>query len=268
MILPELKDCQHDPILNILRMNDQNGYLNPNKSSNKSFLNRKRFDTAYNLLQKHLPQNTAGASIADFACGSGNFGLRFAEQGYQVDFFDNEEKHFDYLKLKTRALEKINFAKEDISKFVGNKKYTATFYGEVIEHMAEPLETLKVWRENLVTGGLICLTTPNGDYVDCKEPKWFEVKDQKERNASLANTMGNHVCEFGFNELRDLVKQAGFGILEHKLINSQQVSKRSFLRRVLSYNLMSQLDDKWSNQSNKNGQYFGRTQVIVAQRFH
>ncbi len=268
MILPAVQDCVHDPVLNMLRTNDFNGYLNPDKGSNKSFLNRKRFDTAYALLKKHLTNSSQASSIADFACGSGNFGLRFAEDGYQVDFFDNEARHFDYIKLKTKAWDKISFAQEDISTYIGAKKYTAAFYGEVIEHMANPLQALKVWRENLVTGGLLCLTTPNGDYVDCREPKWAQVKDQKERNESLANTMGNHVCEFGFQELRDLVKQAGFGVLEHKLINSQHISKRSLLRRILPAKVLNQLDDKWSAKNNSCGQYFGRTQVLVAQRFH
>ncbi len=163
---------------------------------------------------------------------------------------------------------KVDFKKGDCSNFVSETKYDALFFGEALEHMSDPLKTLKNLRENLKTGGLICLSTPNGDFVNCYEPTWSEVRNQPERNASLANTIGNHVCEFTQKELAELVKLAGFSILDHKLICSDQISRKSLLRRVLPENWVFKLDDKYSHSKNANGKTWGRTQVIVAQRVH
>ena len=74
--------------------------------------------------------------------------------------------------------------------------------------------------------------------------------------------------EFLFNELAQLVLEAGFGLLEHKLVNSQQISKKSLLRRVLPEKLLWKLDDIWSKKSNSKGDTYGRIQIVVAQRFH
>ena len=96
----------------------------------------------------------------------------------------------------------------------------------------------------------------------------FEVIDKKERNAKLANTIGNHVCEFTKKELRDLVKESGFGVLRQKLCCSKQMSKKPFLRRILPTSLLEKLDYSWSKKKNKDGKDFGQIQILVAERFH
>jgi 2-polyprenyl-3-methyl-5-hydroxy-6-metoxy-1,4-benzoquinol methylase len=266
MKLPSHEECSNDQLLTIFREGDSKEYFSNKKSSNQFLLNARRVEISIDLISKYLTKSE-DSTIADFACGPGNVGLLFAEKGYKVDFVDNESKFFDYIKLKhTHGV--INFVKGDLNSHVANKKYSAIYLGEAIEHMADPLLTLKNLRENLVTGGLLCLTTPNGDFVNCYEPSWSEVKNNKERNKNLANTIGNHVCEFTTKELSDLLKEAGFGVLEHHLINSWQISERSLLRRVLSKNMLFKLDSYWSKQKNKEKKDSGRTQVILAQRFH
>ena len=43
---------------------------------------------------KHLPKKEK-LEIADFACGTANVGLLFAEKGNSVDLIDNEKKFFE-----------------------------------------------------------------------------------------------------------------------------------------------------------------------------
>ena len=267
MRLPSKETCSKDPVLNMLRNNDSRGFMCSNRGKNKAFLNRRRVNTALSLLKKHLSDNK-NVKIADFACGNANFSLQLFEDGYRVDLIDNEKAHFDYIKLKVDVDDRLNFYHSDLNEFTSSDKYDAIFLGEAIEHMENPETTLTKLRSHLKTGGLLCLTTPNGDFVDCKEPSWDEVKDQKERNQSLANNIGNHVCEFPQEELAKLVKKAGFGLLEHKLVNSQNISKKSLLRRVLPESMLWSLDDIWSKKKDAKGRTFGRIQIIVAQRFH
>lgn len=267
MHLPEKTQLPSETIFHDFWRSDQDGYLSP-KKSNKSFLNKRRVHKAIELFLKHIPAPSKDVQIADFACGTGNFGLELLERGYQVDFLDNEENFFKYMEVKNTTSSKLNCIKCDLSSFTPEKKYHGVYLGEAIEHMAHPEEVLKKLRESLLPGGVLCLTTPNGDYENCYEPSWSEVKDQVERNEKLANTMGNHVCEFRKKELSELVKESGFGLHEHKLVNSSQISRKSLLRRVLPYSLLYKLDEMWSKKKNAAGQDYGRIQIIVAQRFH
>jgi 2-polyprenyl-3-methyl-5-hydroxy-6-metoxy-1,4-benzoquinol methylase len=268
MKLPSLEECSKDQFLFTLRSEDERGFLaTKNRKGNQAFLMRKRFIYAFELIKKYLSQDIASIKVADFACGTGNVGLLFAEAGYSVDFVDNEEKFFEYIKLKhTDGV--VHFQKGDCSNFVSETKYDVIFFGEALEHMSQPAVTLSNLRENLKTGGLLCLTTPNGDFVNCYEPSWSEVKDQKERNEKLANSIGNHVCEFTKRELSELVKTAGFNMLEHKTFLSDQISRKSLLRRIVPERAMWKLDDYYSKQKNSAGKDWGRTQIVIAQRAH
>lgn len=268
MRLPSVEECSKDQFLFHYRADDEKGFLSTTKKSgNQAFLSRRRFYYAYELIKKYLSTKTETFRVADFACGQGNVGLLLAEDGYKVDFVDNEEKFFEYIKLKHTKGD-INFVKGDCSTYIGEQKYDAIFFGEALEHMADPAKTLTNLRANLKTGGLLCLTTPNGDFVNCYEPCWNEVKDQKERNEKLANTIGNHVCEFTQKELRELVKLSGFNVMEHRTFLSDQISRKSLLRRILPEKILWKLDMNYSKKNNSAGKNWGRTQIILAQRAH
>lgn len=267
MRLPLESELPRDTIFQDFLRSDKEGYLS-DKSSNKSILNKRRVQKALSTFLKYIPAPSEEIVLADFACGTGNFGLELLEKGYQVDFLDNEKNFFRYMSFKNETKKELNCISCDISNFTPSKKYHGVYLGEAIEHMAHPDQVLSKLKDSLVPGGVLCLTTPNGDYENCYEPSWSEVKDNTERNEKLANTIGNHVCEFSKNELKDLVKMAGFGLHEHILVNSSQLSRKSLLRRILPFSLLSKLDDSWSKKKNSQGKDYGRIQIIVAQRFH
>lgn len=267
MRLPLESELPRDTIFQDFLRSDREGYLS-NKSSNKSVLNKRRVQKALSTFLKYIPAPSDEVVLADFACGTGNFGLELLEKGYQVDFLDNEENFFRYMSFKNDTEKKLNCISCDISNFTPSKKYHGVYLGEAIEHMAHPDQVLSNLKDSLVPGGVLCLTTPNGDYENCYEPSWNEVKDSTERNEKLANTIGNHVCEFRKDELKDLVRMAGFGLHEQVLVNSTQLSRKSLLRRILPFSLTSKLDDSWSKKKNSQGKDYGRIQIIVAQRFH
>jgi 2-polyprenyl-3-methyl-5-hydroxy-6-metoxy-1,4-benzoquinol methylase len=266
--LPSVEECSNDQFLFHLRADDERGFLATSKKrGNQAFLAKRRFCYSYELIKKYLSKNTETFRVADFACGTGNVGLLLAEDGYKVDFVDNEDKFFEYIKLKHTKGD-INFVKGDCSTFIGEQKYDAIFFGEAIEHMSDPEKTITNLRANLKTGGLLCLTTPNGDFVNCYEPTWSEVKGQSERNEKLANNIGNHVCEFTQKELREMMKLCGFNVQEHRSFLSDQISRKSLLRRVLPEKLLWKMDINYSKKNNSAGKNWGRTQIILAQRAH
>ena len=267
MKLPTNEECGIDPFLRMLRVEDAKGYFSPKRGANQSFRVKRRFNFCIELLGTFLKGDKSKIRIADFACGTGNVGLFFHEAGYDVTFVDNESKFFEYIKLKTSNKD-IKAVHGSCSSYLSDQKYDAIFFGEAIEHMANPALTLNNLRENLKTGGMLCLTTPNGDYVDCSEPCWNEVKDNKERNEKLANNIGNHVCEFKMNELKELVKLSGFAINYHGVILSKQMSKMSLIRRIFPAVILNKMDEKFSKKKNRDGKMYGQTQIMLAQRIH
>ncbi|MFW5887250.1 MAG: class I SAM-dependent methyltransferase [Bacteriovoracia bacterium] len=266
MRLPSIEETSFDPFVASLRQNDAEKYLSPKWGTNQKFINKRRFDFCIALLEKYLAGNkNKDTMVGDFACGTANVGISLAEKGYKVDLIENEEKFYDYIKLKTDS-NNINFIQSDVSQYCAKEKYTAIFLGEAIEHMEKPDETLKLLCQNLKPGGILCLSTPNGDFVNCYEPNWSEVKDNTERNAKLANTFGNHVCEFKPLELKELVQMAGFCLLEHHLIQSQQICDSSIMRRIIPNKILWSIDKALSKKKDKSGKLWGMNQVIVAQR--
>jgi len=264
MRLPRVEECKDDPFLFRLRDNDERQFLSPIKGANQRFQARRRILSAIDLLEKHLPPPPL--KIADIACGTADFGLTMAERGYEVDLVDREPKFFDYIQMKhTHGM--IRPVKSDLSSLPASQKYSAIFFGEAIEHMAEPVQALSKLREHLVTGGLLCLTTPNGDFVDCYEENWTTVKNQKERNLKMANTLGNHVCEFTRKELKDLVKESGFSVLHHEPIVSGWIAKRHLLRHALPESWVWKWDRFSSRRiANPAGKVWGKLQILLAQR--
>jgi 2-polyprenyl-3-methyl-5-hydroxy-6-metoxy-1,4-benzoquinol methylase len=267
MKLPNVESCNDDSFLLKLRLEDERGFLSKNKSKNQAFLDQRRVTFSIELMKKFLPKQVGKIKIADFACGLGNFGCSMLDLGYEVTFIDNEPKFFEYIKLKS-GKEKIKSHFGDCSQYIAPQSFDAIFFGEALEHMSNPAKTVTNLRENLNPGGLLCLTTPNGDYIDCYEPNWHEVKDQPERNDKLANSIGNHVCEFTVKELKDILKENGFNILHHQTFLSKQISKKSLLRRVFPISFLNLWDLKLSKKFNKAGKNFGRTQIVLAQRAH
>ena len=264
MRLPNETEVSHDPFLYQIFQNDRRQFLSTRRGSNQKFLQEKRIRSVVSLLNSVLPP--APQIVADIACGTADVGLLLAEAGHDVDLVDNEPKFFDYLKLK-HTHGKIQFLKENFND-LPPEHYTAINFGEAIEHMADPLAVLKALRKTLRPGGFLCLSTPNGDFVNRYEPTWTEVKNDPERNQKIANTVGNHVCEFTQKELSALVKEAGFHILEHKLILSAQMSKKPLWRILLPKSIIWAWDDHLSKKKDSMGRSFGRTQLILAQRAH
>jgi 2-polyprenyl-3-methyl-5-hydroxy-6-metoxy-1,4-benzoquinol methylase len=266
MKLPDMESCQRDPFLYTLYQDDRKQFFSTGWGTNQKFNCHRRLRTCHRLIRKWMVP--APARFADFACGQANMGLLLANDGYEVDLIDNEPKFFDYIRLKLTG-EKVNFIHADASTHVGSIRYQGIFFGEAIEHMADPAATLRTLRENLATGGILCLTTPVGDYEHCREPSWKEVEGQTERNQRLANTIGNHVCEFTLKELSSLVKEAGFTLLEHLPFSSHQIGRSGFLRKVLPDPLLWRLDDHFSRSASTTpGKIWGRAQILIAQRAH
>jgi len=134
---------------------------------------QKRFNTTLGLIQSALP---SGSSVIDIAAAQGNFSLTLAERGYKVVWNDLRSDLIDYVKLK--------YEKGNIKYLAGNafelnqsEQFDCVLISEVIEHVAHPDQFLLNAAAITKPGGIVVMSTPNGQYFKNSLPKFSECTD-------------------------------------------------------------------------------------------
>jgi len=193
---------------------------------------RNRFDIAVELINKYIkPQS----SILDVAAAQGNFSLRLAEMGYEVTWNDIRADLIDYVKLKYES-GSLNFRPGNIIDLSPEPQYDAVLISEIIEHTAHPDVFLSKVLEFLKPGGILVLTTPNGQYFRFHRPKFSECKDpsQYEQYQFQPDTDG-HIFLFHLDELTQIINKFNLSILDYQLYTnffSNGHCKTEFILRI------------------------------------
>lgn len=176
-----------------------------------------RREKTFELIAKYAP---AGGRILDVAAGKGNFSLPLAERGYDVTWNDLRAGIIDYVKLKHES-GKISFAPGNILNLRFDERFDVVLIAEVIEHVAHPDQFLKHVASFLKPGGVVIVTTPNGDYLlndlprfsDHPDPSVFESKQFK------PNSDG-HISLLYRDEIERFAREAGLQVREMALISN------------------------------------------------
>jgi 2-polyprenyl-3-methyl-5-hydroxy-6-metoxy-1,4-benzoquinol methylase len=123
-----------------------------------------------------------GARVFDVAAAQGNFSLTLAELGYRVTWNDLRSDLVDYVKAKYERGH-VDYLPGNVLEIATAERFDAVLLAEVIEHVAHPDAFLRKIADFVLPGGWIILTTPNGQYIrnrlprfsDCKNPEAFEA---------------------------------------------------------------------------------------------
>ena len=138
---------------------DERHLYNPNRRKAAVMAAELRLETVISLVNRFA---TTGKTVGDFASAQGNFGLLLAEQGYQVTAVDIKPEFLNY-SLKKHTHGKFETVLANIIEYRHHQPFDVVLLGEIIEHVAFPLDLLKSAYENLKPGGILVLTTPNGN---------------------------------------------------------------------------------------------------------
>ena len=148
------------------------------------------------------------ARILDLGCAQGNFSLVLAEMGYSVTGVDREPNFISYAKLKQTLgsiLQKnlAQFNVESAGSIKAGDGFDVVLFLEIIEHLADPEETLEAVLSSLKKGGLLILSTVNKARITSKAPSYTQyLRGNKERAQFNNSARGSeHVYEFTRNEL-------------------------------------------------------------------
>jgi SAM-dependent methyltransferase len=138
----------------------------------------------------------AGGRLLDVGCGEGTF-LRYALRSYDVDGIELDE----------RAVERARSALGDrvrrvtVEQLAGeerNARYDVVTLFEVLEHVADPLGTLRTCRALLRPGGFLVLSVPN--------------RHRPRADDDPVDWPPNHLTRWTERALRMALESAGFDI--------------------------------------------------------
>jgi len=174
---------------------------------------------AYEQRRRHvleLVQKVArpGARILDVAAAQGNYTLTLAEMGYDVTWNDLRQELAGYVKLKYEK-GTVEYVGGSVFALGPEQSFDMVLVGEIIEHVAHPDEFLRTMARLVKAGGYIVLTTPNGEYIRHRLPKFSDCADPAQfENIQFKPNADGHIFLLWRDEIEALARQAGLSVLE------------------------------------------------------
>jgi SAM-dependent methyltransferase len=174
----------------------------------------------WDIFQRWLRYIPPGSSALDFGAGSLRESFDLIQRGFCVTSVDNDISVLEAYKAKYQWPEAVHevVAAPDLESALaklGNRKFALILCFDVLEHLADPVPTLKEFARWLDEDGLLFVTVPNGRTL-------FELAFRI--NLMLANMTGRsfrpgepHLQMNSPSRWRTLLSRGGFKILEHDM---------------------------------------------------
>lgn len=203
---------------------------------------RRRFKLMYDSIIGNL---LPGARILDVGVAQGNLSLLLAEAGFEVVATDLRN---DFLEYARKKYEKgmISFQAMSFEDMQFEEEFDAVILGEIIEHVAYPEDLLQRCRGFLKGGGLLLLTTPNGQAVMTGLPVFSQITDRKELEKRQFHPDGDgHLFLFRGDELERILWESGLLPINTIYWGSPFLSgkfKLRYLARLIPWPLIDLLD--------------------------
>jgi 2-polyprenyl-3-methyl-5-hydroxy-6-metoxy-1,4-benzoquinol methylase len=137
----------------------------------------------FKYLQKFIElRNGNGRKVLEIGCSIGGACSILADNGFEV--FASDISSYAIKGAKSLAKEngrKIKFFTCDVQKNIPiEEKFDFIYAFEVIEHLKDPLFSIKLMKKKLKKNGLLICSTPNGDKDFSSDPTHINVKSPKE----------------------------------------------------------------------------------------
>jgi 2-polyprenyl-3-methyl-5-hydroxy-6-metoxy-1,4-benzoquinol methylase len=226
--LPDRRSLS-DPDHVFLYEHDRRELHNPNPRDFMGLMYRHRLATVI----RTIVRRARGVRVLDVGCAQGNFTLALAERGYHVVAVDLRHSFLQYLRMKhERGSARCINASLDGLPF-RRASFDVVLLGEVIEHVANPERLLDDAASLLREGGILVLTTPNGDRLHTGLPNLSAIRDRAalERRQFEPDADG-HLFLLTRDELLDAVRTTGLRMVSHEFFSSPWVTGRLRFRHV------------------------------------
>jgi SAM-dependent methyltransferase len=202
----------------------------------------KRFPGLIEQLQRSMytrrakkVEQTLGATgrVLDIGCGPGFLLRAFQERGWDVqgtEFSENSAAH-------ARDVLKLPVLTGDVTELqLGAASFDAVVMWHVLEHVAEPSQTIAEVARLLRPGGVFLCAVPNFSSAEARfaRDKWFHLDVPRHLNHFTVPVLTKLLAGNGF-----AVRQHSFVALEYDYFSfTQSVLNRLGLRHNLLYNML------------------------------
>jgi 2-polyprenyl-6-hydroxyphenyl methylase/3-demethylubiquinone-9 3-methyltransferase len=223
----------------------------------------------FELVLRTIERWARGRRVLDVGCAQGNFSLALAERGFVVVALDLRPTLLQYLRLKHEVGE-VHCVGASLENYpFGPGAFDVVLLTEVIEHVAYPEMLLRGVATLLRPGGILVLTTPNGDRLHTGLPTLATVGD---RQALLRRQFqpdaDGHLFLLTRGELLVLMEEAGLEVVVHEFLCSPWVTghlKARHLAKFLPVTARLAID-LLTVRSPPLGRFLSSGQLLVARR--
>ena len=153
------------------------------------------WDKIFNNILDKIEKFSKKGSLLDVGSSEGRFLSIGKNRGWDVKGIDTSLKAVQYSRKKYNV-DVTNVSIEHMGKY----KFDVIVFSHVIEHMQDPLSSLKKANELLREGGYIYVAVPNMNCIWAKifKNKWFNWQPEQ------------HLWHFQKKHMKNIIKRAGF----------------------------------------------------------
>lgn len=176
---------------------------------------------------RFVPSNAR--KIIDIGCHTGSFGLRLKQESPR-EVWGIELNPVSAAAASTR-LDHVLVGKFDVSSAIPNNYFDAVIFNDVLEHMEDPWEALRVARTKLSESGIIVASIPNLRHID---NIIHILRDKDFRYEAVGVRDRTHLRFFTETSIRRMFLECELSVIELKGINerwwTESVSRRIAFR--------------------------------------
>lgn len=197
-----------------------------------------KFNASYIGLRDDLIKHIKGTNltILDVGCATGTNGNFLLDKeiaskvvGVEFDHIMAEKAKLKYDSVFVGDLNSIDFLKKITAK---NHTFDYIIFGDILEHLVNPLETLKHFKKLLNSEGKIILSVPNIAHLELFIQVYIKGTWPKNERGIFDKT---HLSWFTKKDIEKTVNQSGLKVLlyERKLRGRDANQKFNFFTKIL-----------------------------------
>lgn len=209
--------------------------LNHYKPSNETPEGEFEPDTSHGIMVRMVGH---GKNVLEVGCASGYMSRQLAARGNRVTGIDIDAEALEEARVHCEEAFNVDLDVRPLAEFLQGKQYDVAVFGDVLEHLRDPLKLLRDTRSFLSPGGSVVISIPNVAHGSVRLSLLQGAFDYTPLGL-LDNT---HLRFFTLRTVRELCLRAGYRIeaiertkvplfLETELV--PRVSERDFNRDVI-----------------------------------
>ena len=148
-----------------------------------------------------------GGSVVDLGCASGSTSLALAHAGFRVTGVDLNPAFLDYARRREDIA--VAWVCADLMEFRSERLFDAAVMGELVEHSGVPERLIAATMRVVRPGGILVLTTPNGQRLRQRLPtfaRWVKAHPDRANRPFLGPGGEHHEYLFSRVELATLLR--------------------------------------------------------------